>query len=79
MTRAKKIEEYLSYPYTPEIQLEHPSGWCMSNYHDGCKYQFNHGKCGCKCHTQTPKTQVVREEVAFIADSNDPRPWRINE
>jgi hypothetical protein len=70
MTRAKKIEEYLSYPYTPEIQLEHPSGWCMTNYHDGCKYQFNHGRCGCTCHTQIKqqKTQI-----------EDPRPWRKNE
>jgi hypothetical protein len=63
MARAKKMAEYLSYPSTPEKQLEHSSGWCMTNYHDGCKYQFNHGKCGCECH----KTK------------SDPRPWRINE
>jgi len=25
---------------------------------------------------QTQKTQIVREEVAFIANSDDPRPWR---
>ena len=77
MARAKKIAEYLSYPYTPEKQLEHSSGWCMTSDHNGCKYQFNHGKCGCTCHTQ--KTQIIEEEVAFVADSNDPRPWRKNE
>lgn len=78
MARRKK-EDLLSYPYTPEKQLEHPSGWCMTSDHAGCRYQFNHGKCGCNCHTQTPKTQVAREEVVSIADSNDPRPWRTNE
>jgi hypothetical protein len=63
MARTKKNADYLSYPYNPEIQLEYPSGWCMTNYHDGCKYQFNHGKCGCECHKI----------------KSDPRPWRKNE
>jgi hypothetical protein len=76
MARRKK-EDLHSFPYTPERQLEHPSGWCMTSDHTGCRYQFNHGKCGCICHTQ--KTQIVKEEVASIADSNDPRPWRTDE
>jgi hypothetical protein len=80
MARRKK-EDLLSYPYTPERQLEHPSGWCMTSDHAGCRYQFNHGKCGCTCHTlpKTQKTQKIEEEVAFIADSNDPRPWKVEE
>ena len=44
---------------TPDKQMEHGSGWCITGYHDGCRYQFNHGKCGCECHTQTPKTQIA--------------------
>lgn len=77
--RNKKMDDYLNYPYTPDRQLETPSGWCMTNHHNGCKHQFDSGKCGCKCHLQTQKTQPVREEVAVIADSSDPRPWRNNE
>lgn len=34
------------------------SGWCLTNYHDGCKHEFNHGSeyinqyftCECECH-----------------------------
>lgn len=82
--RSKKEQDFLTYPYTPDRQLEHPSGWCMTNDHDGCKYQFDHGKCGCKCHTQTQKTQqsptkkrVVTKEVKTVTDQvNDPRPWK---
>ena len=77
--RNKKQEEYLTYPHTPERQLTTPSGWCMTDYHDTCPHQFNHGKCGCDCHTKTQKTQKPKEKVAIIADSNDPRPWRNNE
>ena len=55
-----------------------PSGWCMTKDHEGCQYQFNHGRCGCTCHTLS-KTQIIEEEVAFVADSNDPRPWRTDE
>jgi hypothetical protein len=54
---------------TPDRQMEMPSGFCMTGHHHDCKYTFISGKCGCDCHTQTPKTQIVREEVAFIADS----------
>jgi hypothetical protein len=74
---SSREKDYTSYPFTPEKQMEQPSGWCMTQDHEGCKYQFNHGKCGCTCHTlsKIQKTQIT-EEVAFIADSNDPRPWR---
>lgn len=51
MARRKKEESYVPDP-TPDRQLEHPSGWCMTNYHDNCPYQFTFGKCGCKCHKE---------------------------
>jgi hypothetical protein len=63
----KKKEDVLSYPYTPERQLVQPSGFCMTKDHDGCRYQFNHGKCGCKCHTE-----IKQEKIQKV----DPRPWR---
>jgi len=37
---------------TPDRQLERSSGWCSTGYHDGCKYQFTFGKCGCNCHKE---------------------------
>lgn len=46
---ARKKEDHVPDP-TPERQLTHGSGWCMTGHHDGCKYQFDHGKCGCSCH-----------------------------
>lgn len=52
MARKKKEEVYVPEP-TPDRQLEHGSGWCMTNYHDDCPYQFSHGKCGCNCHKET--------------------------
>lgn len=52
MARRKKDNDFLMYPYTPEKQNEFPSGWCMTGHHDGCKYQFDHGKCGCNCHKE---------------------------
>ena len=45
----KKIEK-ITWPETPDRQLETPSGWCMDEYHTDCKYQFTFGKCGCDCH-----------------------------
>ena len=65
----KKKESATDFIPTPDKQSEMPSGFCMTGHHDNCKYVFIFGKCGCDCHTQTPKTQIVREEVAFIADS----------
>jgi hypothetical protein len=71
--RSRKELDYLSYQHTPDRQLEHPSGWCMTDYHEGCKHQFNHGKCGCKCHTV--KENIIKKSTPLV-DSNDPRPWR---
>lgn len=48
----KKKDEAIDYPYTPERQLDTPSGWCITKEHDKCPYQFSHGKCGCKCHKE---------------------------
>lgn len=76
MARRRIKNDPREYIPTPEKQLEHPSGWCMTNDHAICKYQFDHGKCGCNCHTQPQKTQKTKEKVAIIANSDDPRPWR---
>ena len=54
----------------------------MTADHNGCKYQFDHGKCGCSCHlapksgkstrtnvsndNKTQKTQRPRKAVAGI-------------
>ena len=51
----KKDEDYLPIP-TPEKQLTQSSGWCMTQNHNGCFYQFRHGKCGCKCHEKYQDT-----------------------
>lgn len=48
---ARKKESHVPDP-TPDRQLNGPSGWCMTGHHDGCKYQFDHGKCGCNCHKE---------------------------
>jgi hypothetical protein len=42
-------------------QVESPlSGWCMTNFHDGCKFLFVLGekerKCPCSCH-DTPESK----------------------
>lgn len=50
MPRVKKKKDDFSPDPTPDRQLAHPSGWCMTSDHAGCKYQFAHGKCGCSCH-----------------------------
>jgi hypothetical protein len=50
MVRRKKEESITPDP-TPERQLQHPSGWCITGHHSDCRYQFSHGKCGCVCHT----------------------------
>ena len=76
MARRRIKNDPREYIPTPDRQLEHPSGWCMTNDHDKCKYQFDHGKCGCSCHTKTQKTQKPKEKIAIIANSDDPRPWR---
>ena len=73
----KKQEDYLAYPYTPDRQLETPSGWCMTDYHDGCPQQFNHGKCGCDCHSApAPEKKRGRPKKETLTIDNDPRPWK---
>lgn len=90
MARRRNLKDLLTPEPTPDKQLTHPSGWCMTNEHDGCKYQFNHGKCGCSCHltpksvrkstkavaddSKTQKTQTPRKAAAPVAV--DPRPWK---
>ena len=57
---------------TPDRQLEHPSGWCMTGYHKECKYQFDHGKCGCSCHVD-PKLVKI-EQTTESSDNEAPAP-----
>jgi hypothetical protein len=74
--RSRKEIDYLTYQHTPEKQLEHPSGWCMTDYHEGCKYQFNHGRCGCSCHSKTTSIKKINTKKSISEDSDqDPRPW----
>jgi hypothetical protein len=49
---ARKREDHAP-PSTPDKKLNHPSGWCMDEDHNNCKYQFTFGKCGCDCHKET--------------------------
>jgi hypothetical protein len=44
--------EAIDYPDNSHIQLENPSGWCITQNHNSCPYQFRHGKCGCVCHKE---------------------------
>jgi hypothetical protein len=48
----RKKEESFVPPPTPERQLSSSSGWCITSDHTECKYQFNHGRCGCNCHKE---------------------------
>ena len=50
MARRKKVDNSLDREPTPHVQLEHKSGWCSTEYHRDCPYQFSFGRCGCKCH-----------------------------
>ncbi len=53
MASVRKKREDLTTPIpTPERQLEGPSGFCITEHHENCPYQFNHGKCGCICHKE---------------------------
>jgi hypothetical protein len=78
MVRRRATKDLLTPIPTPERQLEGPSGFCITEHHNNCPYQFNHGKCGCTCHTlsKLQKTQTIKEEISSVADSSDPRPWR---
>ena len=78
MVRRRATKDLLTPIPTPERQLEGPSGFCITEHHDNCPYQFNHGKCGCTCHTlsKLQKTQITKEKNDSVANSSDPRPWR---
>lgn len=65
--RQRAIKDLLIPDPTPNKQLIHPSGWCMTNEHSGCKYQFDHGKCGCSCHS-APKS--VSKSAKAVADDS---------
>jgi len=47
-----KKDQPIEWPDNSHIQLEHPSGWCITEDHNKCPYQFKHGKCGCICHKE---------------------------
>lgn len=51
VVRKKKDESFVPVP-TPERQLESPSGFCITEHHENCPHQFNHGICGCICHKE---------------------------
>jgi len=51
---AKKKESYAPEP-SPDKVLKDKSGWCMTQDHKGCKYQFTFGKCPCDCHKKEKK------------------------
>ena len=88
--RRTKKDDMLAYPYTPEKINTQRSGWCMTDYHEGCPYQFNHGKCPCECHSKTEpvtakkrgrpkKTEGIKPELIIVDEVNpDPRPWKRN-
>jgi len=62
MARPRKPKgELTGSPYTPDRQLTMPSGFCITGHHEDCLVKFNHGICGCKCHTKIKQ---------------DPRPWK---
>ena len=52
MGRHRNIKDLLTPTPTPEKQLEMPSGFCITEHHENCPHQFNHGKCGCNCHKE---------------------------
>lgn len=52
MVRRRATKDLLTPIPTPERQLEVPSGFCITEHHNNCPYQFNHGKCGCICHKE---------------------------
>jgi hypothetical protein len=69
MARRRNLKDLTTPDPTPDKQLAHPSGWCMTLSHEFCPYQFAHGKCACECHTKTQKTQRASKPVASIADT----------
>jgi hypothetical protein len=39
----------------PDRKLSHRSGWCATQHHRQCPFQFSFGKCGCECHKEGKK------------------------
>lgn len=89
MARRRNLKDLLTPEPTPDKQLTHPSGWCMTMTHEFCPYQFNHGKCGCDCHVKKeapakrgrPKgvknaPKVSEVETTQVDMTPDPRPWK---
>lgn len=82
--RRKNLNDLLTPEPTPDRQLAHPSGWCITGHHTDCRFSFNHGKCGCSCHVAPvtnkrgrPKnTEEISENNTDTTDNVDPRPWK---
>ena len=87
--RRRNLKDLLTPDPTPDRQLTHPSGWCMTMTHEFCPYQFSHGKCGCDCHVKKeapvakkrgrPKKAEGNKPDLIIVDETalvDPRPWK---
>jgi hypothetical protein len=70
MARRRNLKDLLTPDPTPDKQLAHPSGWCMTMSHEFCPYQFAHGKCGCSCHT---KPKLVNKEPNTVSDDKPKR------
>ncbi len=88
MARRRNLKDLLTPDPTPDKQLTHPSGWCMTLTHESCPSQFSHGKCGCACHTKPapakrgrPKSVKEAPKVSEVETKQDdltldPRPWK---
>jgi hypothetical protein len=83
----RSLKDLLTPDPTPDRQLEHPSGWCMTLTHELCPYQFDHGKCGCECHVakESPakrgrpkKAEGIKPDLIIVDETApvDPRPWK---
>jgi len=74
VTRRRKTKDLITPDPTPDRQLTHKSGWCMTSDHKGCKYQFSHGKCGCDCHLPPSVVKVKAETVVIDTPKRRGRP-----
>lgn len=84
--RTKKNDPAEFIP-TPDKQMTHPSGFCMTGHHNNCRYTFLAGKCGCDCHVapvvekkrgRPKKVQVIAPTAIIVDEVQDPRPWKRN-
>jgi hypothetical protein len=84
MARRRNLKDLTTPDPTPDKQLAHPSGWCMTLSHEFCPHQFSHGKCGCSCHlapksgksartnvSDDSKTQKTQEEAKSVVSISD--------